>query len=59
MGLAVNAVLVIPLHGSAGIFGPSCELCAQLAADEINSGNGVLGRELHRSVVDGSARPAS
>jgi len=52
-------VLVIPLHGSAGIFGPSCELCAQLAADEINSGNGVLGRELHRSVVDGSARPAS
>jgi urea transport system substrate-binding protein len=53
----VNVALVTPLHGSAGIFGPSCELCAQLAADEINSGNGVLGRELQLSVIDGSAPP--
>jgi urea transport system substrate-binding protein len=50
--------LVIPLHGSAGIFGPSCELCAQLAVDEINSGPGLLAREVRLAVVDG-ARPPS
>ena len=42
----VNVALVIPLHGSAGIFGPSCEYCARLAVAEINAANGVLGREL-------------
>jgi urea transport system substrate-binding protein len=53
----LDVALLIPLHGSAGIFGPSCELCAQLAADEINAGAGVLGRELRLSVVDGSGPP--
>jgi urea transport system substrate-binding protein len=53
----VDVALVIPLHGSAGIFGPSCELCAQLAVAEVNAGEGVLGRELRLSVVDGSAPP--
>jgi ABC-type branched-subunit amino acid transport system substrate-binding protein len=57
MGAAVNVALVIPLHGSAGIFGPSCELCAQLAAEEVNAANGVLGRELNLYVIDGSAPP--
>jgi urea transport system substrate-binding protein len=50
--------LVIPLHGSAGIFGPSCELCAQLAVEEINSGPGVLAREVRLAVVDGSRPPS-
>jgi urea transport system substrate-binding protein len=49
--------LVIPLHGSAGIFGPSCELCAQLAVEEINAGPGVLAREVRLAVVDGSRPP--
>lgn len=53
----LDVALVIPLHGSAGIFGPSCELCAQLAAEEINSGSGVLARELKLAVVDGSKPP--
>ena len=51
MDSAVNVALVVPLHGSAGIFGPSCELCAQLAVAEINAADGVLGRssaERHR-----------
>ena len=54
----VDLALVVPLHGSAGIFGPSCELCAQLAVSEINAREGVLGRELRLSVVDGSGSPA-
>ena len=58
MDSAVNVALVVPLHGSAGIFGPSCELCARLAVAEINAADGVLGRELRLSVIDGSARPA-
>ena len=36
---------------------PSCELCAELAAAEINAADGVLGRELQLSVIDGSAPP--
>lgn len=53
----LDVALVIPLHGSAGIFGPSCELCAQLAAEEINAGHGVLAREVRLSVIDGSGPP--
>jgi urea transport system substrate-binding protein len=49
---------VIPLQGAAGLFGPSCELCAQLAAEELNAEGGVLARELRFVVVDGSAPPA-
>ncbi len=58
MPSAVNVALVVPLHGSAGLFGPSCELCAELAVAELNAGEGLLGRELRLSVVDGSRAPA-
>jgi urea transport system substrate-binding protein len=54
---ALRVALVIPLHGPAGIFGPSCELCAELAVEEANAGSGVLGRELRLVVVDGGASP--
>ena len=57
MHAVANVALVVPLQGSAGIFGPSCELCAQLAAEEINAVDGVVGRELRLSVVDGAAPP--
>jgi urea transport system substrate-binding protein len=53
----LDVALVIPLHGSAGIFGPSCELCGQIAAEDVNTGGGVLTRELRLSVVDGSGPP--
>jgi urea transport system substrate-binding protein len=53
----VDVALVVPLGGSAGIFGPSCELCGQLAAEEINAEAGVLGRELRLSVIDGGRPP--
>lgn len=38
------------------MFGPAAELCAQLAAAEINAADGVLGRELRLHTVD-SAGP--
>ncbi|SNR76773.1 amino acid/amide ABC transporter substrate-binding protein, HAAT family [Haloechinothrix alba] len=53
----MQVALVIPLQGPEGIFGPSCEACAELAVEEINSGAGVLGRELRLVVVDGGAKP--
>lgn len=39
------------------MFGPSCELCAGLAAEELNAEGGVLGREVHLRTVDGSLPP--
>jgi urea transport system substrate-binding protein len=54
----LDVALVIPLGGSAGLFGPSCELCAHLAAEEVSAAGGVLGRQLTLSVVDGSQAPA-
>lgn len=49
---------MIPLQGSAGIFGPSCELCAELATQELNERAGLLGREVRLHVVDGGRTPA-
>jgi urea transport system substrate-binding protein len=54
---SLDVALVIPLQGPAGIFGPSCEACAELAAEEVNREGGVLGRELRFVVVDGGAAP--
>jgi urea transport system substrate-binding protein len=54
----VRVALVVPLSGTAGLLGPSAELCAELAAEEINAAGGVLGRELRLMPVDGGAEPA-
>jgi urea transport system substrate-binding protein len=54
---ALNVALVYPMQGPAGIFGPTCEACARLAAEEINKTGGVLGRELRLLEVDGGAAP--
>ncbi|WP_433502715.1 substrate-binding domain-containing protein [Pseudonocardia halophobica] len=55
---SLDVAFVVPLSGPAGIFGPSCEACGELAVDEINSGSGVLTRELRLHVVDGGQTPA-
>ncbi len=55
--LTFDVALVVPLQGPAGVIGPSCELCAQLAAEEVNADGGVLARELRFIVVDGGRRP--
>jgi ABC-type branched-subunit amino acid transport system substrate-binding protein len=54
----LDVALVVPLQGPAGILGPSCELSARLAAEEVNAAGGVLGRELRFTLVDGGASPA-
>ncbi|KAB8162248.1 ABC transporter substrate-binding protein [Streptomyces sp. 3MP-14] len=54
---SLGVALVVPRRGPAGIFGPACELCAQLAADEVNADGGVLGRALRLVPVDGGAPP--
>lgn len=53
----LDVALVIPLHGPAGILGPSSELCAQLAMEEVNAEQGVLGREVRLTPVDGAGEP--
>ncbi|MGW3622600.1 substrate-binding domain-containing protein [Streptomyces sp. NPDC000880] len=55
----VRVALVVPLQGPAGIFGPSCESCALLAAEEANAADGVLGRSIEFVVVDGGAAPSA
>jgi ABC-type branched-subunit amino acid transport system substrate-binding protein len=53
----LSVALVVPLRGPGGIFGPSCELSARLAAEELNAAGGVLGREVRLVAVDGGRSP--
>ncbi|MBI3213524.1 MAG: substrate-binding domain-containing protein [Mycobacterium sp.] len=53
----VDVALVIPRSGSAGIYGPSCEACAQLAIADLNATTGLLGRQVRLIPVDGSRAP--
>jgi urea transport system substrate-binding protein len=56
-GDTLTVALVVPLQGPAGVFGPSCELAARLAASELNDAGGVLGRRVRLLTVDGGAPP--
>lgn len=53
----IDVALVIPRSGSAGIYGPSCEACAELAIAEVNSTAGLLGSRVRLVPVDGSRAP--
>jgi ABC-type branched-subunit amino acid transport system substrate-binding protein len=53
-----DVAFVVPLSSPAGLFGPSCEMCAQLAVEEINARGGTLGSELRLRIVDGGQSPA-
>lgn len=53
----LDVAFVVPRSGPAGIYGPSCESCATLAVEEINSSYGVLGRELRLRTIDGGRDP--
>ena len=46
--------LLVPINGSAGIWGPSSIACAQLAQAEINATGGLLDRKLRLRVIDSS-----
>jgi urea transport system substrate-binding protein len=54
-GAEFRVGLVIPLQGPAGIFAPSCEAVAELAAKEVNARGGLHGREVAIEVIDGGA----
>ena len=49
---AFRVALLIPMCGSAGIWGPSCIASAQVAAHELNRRNGIAGRDVHLVLVD-------
>jgi ABC-type branched-subunit amino acid transport system substrate-binding protein len=49
--------MIVPLEGSAGIFGPSCQAVAELAAAEFNEENGVLGRQVELEFIDAGQPP--
>jgi len=46
--------LLVPINGSAGIWGPSSIACAQLAQAEINAQGGLLDRQMRLRIVDSS-----
>jgi len=48
--------LFIPISGAAGIWGPSCRSCGELAAAEINARGGLQGRGVVLRIVD-AGRP--
>ncbi len=50
--------VLIPLSGPAGLFGPSSQNCAMLAAKEINANGGVLGRQIELQFADVGGPPA-
>jgi ABC-type branched-subunit amino acid transport system substrate-binding protein len=53
----IDIALVVPEQGPAGIYGPSCVASGRLAADELNRGKGILGREVRLRMVDGGRQP--
>lgn len=50
--------LVVPLQGPAGIYGPSCQVSAQLAVEELNATTGIGGRHVRILEVDGGRAPS-
>lgn len=54
----IEVLNIVPLQGSGGIVAPSCEAADALAVAEINGGDGILGRELRVTTVDGGRAPA-
>jgi urea transport system substrate-binding protein len=48
----VDVALVVPLSGPAGMFGPSCEACADLAVEDLNARGGILDRQVRLHPVD-------
>ncbi|MGE0217045.1 substrate-binding domain-containing protein [Mycolicibacterium sp.] len=49
--------MVVPLQGTAGLFGPSCEAMSELVVRDLNRDGGILGREVKAVLVDGGDEP--
>lgn len=50
--------LFVPLSGSAGIWGPTCLACAELAVEEINRRGGLHDRAVTLVIADAGEEPA-
>ena len=48
----LKIALLVPLSGPAGLWGPSCQTSALMAAREINAAGGILGREVELVFAD-------
>ncbi len=53
----VDIALVVPLSGPAGMFGPSCEACAALAAADLDAAGGILDRPVRLHPIDAGVPP--
>jgi urea transport system substrate-binding protein len=53
----LRIALLAPLSGPAGLWGPSCQASATLAAGEINAAGGILGREIELVFADAGGAP--
>ena len=51
--------LLIPMCGSAGIWGPSCIASAEAAAYELNRRNGIAGRNVRLVLVDSAVEAST
>lgn len=51
--------VVFPMSGPFGLVGPSSELCAQLAQEELNGVDGVLGNRVELLPIDGGRDPVA
>ncbi|WP_282605333.1 substrate-binding domain-containing protein [Pelagibius sp. Alg239-R121] len=49
--------LFIPTSGTAGIWGPSCRACAELAVAELNAEGGMDGRPISLTIVNAGNDP--
>lgn len=54
-----SVAFVVPLQGPTGIYGPSCLACGELAAEQLNEGSGIAGRQVELVVVDGGRDPGT
>ncbi|WP_336086501.1 substrate-binding domain-containing protein [Nocardia sp. SSK8] len=53
----IEILSIVPTQGPGGIIAPSCTAAISLAVDEINSGTGILGREIRLTTIDGGRPP--
>ncbi|MFF2088731.1 substrate-binding domain-containing protein [Nocardia sp. NPDC058176] len=53
----IEILSIVPTQGPGGIIAPSCTAAISLAVDEINSGTGILGREIRLTTIDGGRKP--
>ncbi|MBT8155760.1 substrate-binding domain-containing protein [Epibacterium ulvae] len=50
--------LLVPMSGSAGLWGPSCIASTQLAVHELNNAGGIAGKPVEIFVLDAAAETA-